>query len=100
MPVAWRLQVLETRLSERFGCGFRIESTDMYALPSDEQSVCVDAIVETQGDFPVVLVNGSWACVGDIDVPAIADAVAGCAEESPEVGPAEKPTGVTREGLR
>jgi hypothetical protein len=96
MPVEWRLQVLEARLSERFGSGFRIESTDMYALPPDEQSVCVDAIVETQGDLPIVLVNGAWACVGDIDTDAIVAAVARCSEDSPEAGPAEKATGVTR----
>ena len=76
MPVTWRLHVLEERLKRDFGEVFAIETVDLYGVSPLEQSAAIDAMVETQGDFPITLVNGVVACVGDIDADAIADQVA------------------------
>jgi len=76
MPVEWRLHVLEERLKRDFGEVFAIETVDLYDVSPLEQSAAIDAMVETQGDFPITLVNGVVACVDDIDADAIADQVA------------------------
>jgi hypothetical protein len=75
MPVEWRLHVLEDRLLREFGERFETHSVDLLALTPPEQSAALDALIETQSDFPVVLVDGARACVGDIDVDAITAAV-------------------------
>ena len=72
MPVEWRLHVLEERLKRDFGEVFAIEVTDLYGVSQAEQSAAIDAMIETQGDFPIVLVNCVAACVSDIDADAIA----------------------------
>ena len=72
MPVEWRLHVLEERLKRDYGEVFAVEVTDLYGLTPVEQSAALDAMIATQGDFPVVVVNGVVACVGDIDADAIA----------------------------
>lgn len=74
MPVEWRLHVLEDRLRRDVGGRFSVESVDLYGLTSLEQSAAIDALVETQGAFPVTLVNGVVACVGDIDIDPIVTA--------------------------
>lgn len=71
MPVAWRLHVLEERLEREVGGRFTIEAVDLYALPPLEQHSAIEAVMKAGGDFPVVLVDGVVACVGDIDVEAI-----------------------------
>ena len=76
MPVSWRLYVLEEKLMREVGERFEIEPVDLYGLPPLEQHVALDAIIATCGDFPVVLVDGVVACVGDIDADAIVAAVA------------------------
>ena len=76
MPVEWRLHVLEERLKRDFGEVFAIESVNLYGVSPLEQSAAIDAMVTTQGDFPITLVNGVVACVSDIDADAIADQVA------------------------
>ena len=76
MPVTWRLHVLEERLRRDFGEVFAIETVDLYGVSPLEQSAAIDAMVETQGDFPITLVNGVVVCVSDIDADAIADQVA------------------------
>lgn len=75
MPQEWRLHVLEDRLERDFGERFVTHTVDLYGLSPMEQSATLDAIIETQGEFPVVLVNGVSVCVGDIDAAAIAAAV-------------------------
>jgi arsenite methyltransferase len=75
---------LETRLSDRFDPAPRVESVDMYGLLPNEQTAAMDAIVTTQEEFPVVLVNGLAACVGDIDVEAILSAVEAAREDDTE----------------
>ena len=75
MPVEWRLHVLEDRLTRDFGDVFAIEVADLYGVSPSEQSAALDAIVETQGDFPIVLVERVVACVGDIDADAIVEQV-------------------------
>ncbi len=75
MPVEWRLHVLEERLKRDFDERFLIESKDLYDLLPDDQSAALNALIEAQGAFPVVLVNGAAACVGDIDADAISAAV-------------------------
>ena len=72
MPVEWRLHVLEEKLVREVGKRFVIEPVDLYALDMDEQHVAIDAVMSSRGDFPVVLVDGEVACVGDIDADAIA----------------------------
>ena len=72
MPVEWRLHVLEERLKRDFGGVFAIEVTDLYGVSQAEQSAAIDAMMETRGDFPIVLVDGVVACVSDIDADAIA----------------------------
>lgn len=72
MPVEWRLHVLEERLRHDFGEVFTIETVDLYGVTPQEQSAAIDAMVETQGDFPITLVDGTVACVSDIDLDAIA----------------------------
>jgi hypothetical protein len=76
MPVEWRLHVLEERLKRDFGEVFDIETVDLYGVSPLEQSAAIDAMIETQGDFPITLVDGVVACVSDIDADAIADQVA------------------------
>ena len=76
MPVEWRLHVLEERLKRDFGAVFAIETVDLYGVSPTEQSAAIDAMIETQGDFPITLVDGVVACVSDIDADAIADQVA------------------------
>jgi len=76
MPVEWRLHVLEDRLKREVGPRFVIEAVDLYGLDMDEQHTAIDAVITTRGDFPVVLVDGVVACVGDIDADAIATALA------------------------
>jgi hypothetical protein len=73
MPVNWRLHVLEERLKREFGTVFDIETVDLYGVSPLEQSAAIDAMIETRGDFPIVLVGGVVACVSDIDADAIAD---------------------------
>lgn len=75
MPVEWRLHVLEDRLRRDFGESFTTEVTDLYGLVPKEQCAAIDAIIETQGDFPLVLVNGVVACVSEIDADAVSLAV-------------------------
>jgi len=75
MPVEWRLHVLEERLKRDFGEVFAIDVVDLYGVTPLEQSAAIDAMIETQGDFPIVLVDGVVACVNDIDADAIADQV-------------------------
>jgi len=72
MPVEWRLHVLEERLKCDFGEVFAIEAVDLYGVTPLEQSAAIDAMIDTQGDFPITLVDGVVACVSDIDVDAIA----------------------------
>jgi hypothetical protein len=72
MPVEWRLHVLEERLKRDYGEVFTIGATDLYGLSPREQSAALNAMIEVQGQFPVVLVNEVAVCVGDIDVDAIA----------------------------
>lgn len=73
MPVEWRLHVLEERLMNEYGDVFKIEVTDLYGLAPLERSAALDAMVAMQGDFPITLVNGEVACVGDIDTDAIVE---------------------------
>jgi len=75
MPVAWRLHVLGEKLKREVGERFLIESVDLYGLTPTEQHVAIDAIMQAREDFPVVLVDGVVACVGDIDADAILTAV-------------------------
>jgi hypothetical protein len=72
MPVEWRLHVLEERLKRDFGDCPDLVVTDLYGVTPLEQSAAIDAMIATQGDFPIVLVNGTAACVSDIDADAIA----------------------------
>ena len=80
MPVSWRLHVLEERLKRDFGRVFEIETVDLYDVSPLERSAAIDAMIETQGDFPITLVNGVVACVSDIDADAVADAVRSAAQ--------------------
>ena len=75
MPVEWRLHVLEEKLKREVGERFVIESVDLYALSPVDQHVAITAIITQSGDFPVVLVDGAVACLGDIDAGAIVAAV-------------------------
>jgi len=75
MPTEWTLHVLEERLRRDFGEVFEIETADLYELAPLEQSATLDGMIEMQGDFPIVLVNGSAVCVSAIDVEAIAAGV-------------------------
>ena len=75
MPQEWRLHVLEDRLEREFGRRYATRSVDLYGLTQLEQSAALDALIETQGEFPIVLVNGAAVCVGDIDADAIVKAV-------------------------
>ena len=72
MPVEWLLHVLEERLKRDFGHSPELIVTDLYGVTPLEQSAAIDGMIETQGDFPIVLVNGVVACVNDIDADAIA----------------------------
>ena len=72
MPVEWRLHVLEERLKHDFGKVFTIQAVDLYGVSVDERGAAIDAMVETQGDFPITLVDGVVACVSDIDADVIA----------------------------
>ena len=76
MPVEWRLHVLEGKLKREVGDLFTVESVDLYGLPPLEQHAAIEAIMRECGDFPVVLVGGVVACVGDIDADAIVAAAA------------------------
>jgi hypothetical protein len=71
MPVDWRLHVLEEKLKREAGERFVINSVDLYALSPADQHVAITAIITQSGDFPVVLVDGAVACIGDIDAEAI-----------------------------
>lgn len=75
MPVEWRLHVLEEKIRREVGGPFTIERLDLYGLPPLEQHEAIDAIMKAGGDFPVVLVDGTVACIGDIDADAIVRAV-------------------------
>ena len=75
MPVEWRLHVLEEKLKREVGERFVIDSVDLYDLSPTDQHVAITAIITQSGDFPVVLVDGAVACVGDIDSGAIVAAV-------------------------
>jgi|GEM_PF-3942878 len=75
MPTEWSLHVLEERLKRDFGEVFEIETADLYEMSPLEQSAALDGMIEMQGDFPIVLVNGSAVCVSAIDVEAIAAGV-------------------------
>lgn len=77
MPVEWRLHVLEERLKREVGDRFVINQVDLYALSPADQHAAITAIMTQSGDFPVVLVDGAVACVGDIDADAIVAAVSG-----------------------
>jgi hypothetical protein len=77
LPVPWRLHVLEERLKREVGDLFELESVDLYGLSPVEQHTAIDAIITSCGEFPVVLVDGAVACIGDIDSDAIVTAVAG-----------------------
>lgn len=76
MPVEWRLHVLGEKLGREVGERFVIESVDLYGLSPLDQHAALDASIAAKGDFPVVLVDGAVACVGDIDIDAITAAVA------------------------
>jgi len=76
MPVEWRLHVLGEKLKREVGDRFVIESVDLYGLSPLEQHAAIDAIIQTCEDFPVVLVDGVVACVGDIHADAIVAAAA------------------------
>jgi len=76
MSVEWRLHVLGERLKRDFDEVFAVEAVDLDGVSPLEQTAAIDAMVETQGDFPIVLVNGVVACVSDIDADAISNQVA------------------------
>jgi hypothetical protein len=75
MPQEWRLHVLEGRLEREFGERYAAQSVDLYGLTPVEQSAALDALIDAQGEYPIVLVNGVAVCVGDIDADAITAAV-------------------------
>ena len=75
MPVEWRLHVLEGRLKHEVGERFVIEPVDLYGLPPREQHTAIDAVITSRAGFPVVLIDGVVACVGDIESDAIVAAV-------------------------
>ncbi|MDP2234019.1 MAG: hypothetical protein Q8K89_10305 [Actinomycetota bacterium] len=64
--------MLEERLKHDFGKVFTIQAVDLYGVSLAERGAAIDAMVETQGDFPITLVDGVVACVSDIDPDAIA----------------------------
>lgn len=68
--------MLEERLNGAVAGSCEIESVDLDDVPTAERDAALDALLDVRGDFPVVFVDGVVACVGDIDVDAIATAVA------------------------
>lgn len=81
MPVEWRLQVLEDRLNGGSDEWCEIEAVDLLTVTTEERDAALDALLESGSDFPVVLVDGRVACVGDIDVEAVVTAVASAGGE-------------------
>jgi len=71
MPVPWRLHVLEERLRDEIGEGCVVEAVELLGLPPLEQSAALDAMIAQSADLPITLVNGVFACAGDIEVDRI-----------------------------
>lgn len=75
-PAETPTETLARRLHEAFGSRAALVETDVYSADGSTRNLALDAIAQTQGDFPVVLVDTTVACLGEIDVERVLDAVA------------------------
>ncbi len=78
MPSGFRLQVLESKLSEA-GITAEVDERDLHALTDDERTIVMDAMIRDGHDVPMVLVNGHIVCTDGIDIDAVIAAAGGTA---------------------
>lgn len=83
MPSAWRVHVISERLGAA-GIPARVRESDIYGLEGAERHAVLDALVRGAEAYPMVVVDGAIACVGDLDLPAIV-AAAGPHDVAPAV---------------
>ena len=75
MPVSTQMERLRTALEPSFAGRASVLGVDLYTLEGVERGLVLDAMVA--GDpSPFVLVNGSLACTGAVDVKAVLGALA------------------------
>lgn len=70
MPSAWRAHVIGERLRQE-GMVVALRECDVYSVGGDERHAVLNALVAEHADFPMVLVAGTVACHGGIDLGAV-----------------------------
>ena len=79
MPSAWRVHAISGRLCAE-GFTAEVRERDLYSLLDAERHAVLDAMVLQQAELPMVVVNGTVACFGSLDL----DAVCRTAREVPD----------------
>ena len=70
MPSAWRVHAISERLSAE-GIIAAVRECDLYALVDAERHAVLDVMIAEHADPPMVVVGGTVACHGDLDLDAI-----------------------------
>lgn len=70
MPATWRVHVISERLrAENITAAVR--ERDLYALVDVERHAVLDVMIAHHADPPMVVVEGTVACFGDLDLDAV-----------------------------
>lgn len=70
MPSAWRVRAMFERLSAE-GFTAEVQERDLYSLLDVERHAVLDAMVIHQAELPMVVVDGTVACFGSLDLDAV-----------------------------
>ncbi len=73
MPTTWRVRVIGHRLAAE-GFSADVRACDIYALEGEERHAVLDAMVREGAEPPFVIVSGTVACAGEIDMDAVLSA--------------------------
>lgn len=70
MPSAWRVHVISERLRAE-GIAAAVRECDLYALVDAERHAVLDVMIAERADPPMVVVGGTVACTGGLDLEAV-----------------------------
>lgn len=70
MPSTWRVHVISERLRAE-GIVAGVCERDLYSLVDAERHAVLDVMIAEHADPPMVVVGGTVACFGDLDLDAV-----------------------------
>lgn len=70
MPSAWRVHVISERLALE-GIVAAVRERDLYALVDAERHAVLDVMIAEHADPPMIVVGGTVACFGSLDLDAV-----------------------------